>query len=111
MTTPSIPGTKGLELPGGVFVPQMKGGGNTSAATTASGAVFIAFPAQPCKQLTVVNNTGTDIEVQELASGVALPIINGTMYPFYGLNDASDLAVRRIDQSATPVTVKARWEG
>lgn len=86
------------------------GAAHTSVQTAATGANFTTFPAQLCKQLTIVNNTGTDIEVQRGGTGAAIPIINGTAYPFYDVGDASQLAVRRIDQSNTQVTVKARWE-
>lgn len=97
-------------IPSAVIVPEMVNGGNTSAATPNPGTTFVTFPAVACKQVAVVNNTGTDIEVQQDGAGVALPVINGTAYPFYGLNNAAQLGVRRIDQTNTPVTVKARWE-
>jgi hypothetical protein len=90
--------------------PSMREGGNTSAQTANPGTTFVAFPAQTCRQLTVVNNTGQDIEVQQSGAGTALPVLNGTTYTFFGIPDAAYLAVRRIDQSNTQVVVKARWE-
>lgn len=92
-------------------LPMMKVGGNTSVLTSATGAVFTAFAAQTCQQVTVVNNTGVDVEVQQDGAGAALPVINGTAYPFYGLTNAAQLAIRRVDNTNTQVTVKARWEG
>jgi hypothetical protein len=93
-----------------VVEPIMKSGGNTHVTTSGTGTNFTAFAAQPCQQLTVVNNTGTDVEVQQGGTGDTLPVINGSAYPFYGLTDASQLSIRRIDTSNTTVTVKARWE-
>lgn len=90
--------------------PAMESGGNTSAQTNASGALFTAFAPQAARQLTIVNATGQDIEFQQNGTGGTVPVINGTAYPIYGLQDASQIAVRRIDQSNTQVTVKARWE-
>lgn len=92
------------------IVPEMQDGGNIQVVTSVTGATYTTFAAQATKQLTIVNATGTDIEVRQDGAGVALPIINGTAYPFYGLANANQLGVRRIDNSNTPVTVKARWE-
>src|SRR5262245_39701910 len=94
-------------------VPKMTGGGHTSVQTAATGSNYTAFAAQPCKQLTIVNNTGTALEVKDAsdgASGVALPIADGGIYTFYGLSNAAQLSVRRVDTSNTQVTAKARWE-
>lgn len=90
--------------------PTLTSGANMSVATTAAGTTFAAFPSQACRQLTISNGTGVTIEVQQGGSGVALPVFSGTYFTFFGLANASALAVRRLDQSTTPVTVIARWE-
>lgn len=90
--------------------PRMAAGGHLNATTAASGAVFTTFADQACRQVTIANNTGTAIEVQQDAGGVAYPVFNGTYFTFYGLITASQLGVRRVDQAITPVTVNARWE-
>ncbi len=93
-------------IPSAVITPEMSDGGHISVSI--SGAPFVTFASTLCKQLTIVNNSGVDIEVQQDAAGANLPIINGTAYPFYGLSNASQLGVRRIDQVATAKTIVAR---
>ncbi len=90
--------------------PAMVGGGNISATTSATGANWVAFDAQSLSQLTIVNDTGTDIEWRQDSAGVALPIASGNDFTIYGISDASQISVRRVDQSNTQKTVKARWE-
>ena len=91
-------------------IPVMSAGGHLSVQTAASGTGFAVFADQAARQITIINNTGTSIEVRQGAETVYLPVIDATGYTFYGLSNANQLAVRRIDQSATQVTVKARWE-
>lgn len=87
--------------------PTFSGGANLSVSTAAS---YTPFPAQACKQLTIANNTGVTVQVQQGGSGAAQPVFPGTYYVFYGLTDASALAVERSDGTATAVTVNARCE-
>lgn len=85
-------------------------GGNISLSTSTTAGSFVTFASQACVQLTIANNTGTTLEVQQAGTGVALPIFPASYYTFYGITDASQLGVRRVDQSTTSVTVTARWE-
>ncbi len=89
-------------------VPLMSSGGHIKVV--ASGASFEAFPMQPCLQLTIAAPGDVDIEVQQGGGGVAFPISGGQNFTFFGLADASDLAVRRVDLGSA-VDVVARWEG
>lgn len=88
----------------------MRSGGNFSAQTAAIGTNYTAFAVQACMQLTIVNDTGVSIEFQQNAAGVAIPIVTGDRYTIFGIVDASVIGVRRVDNSNTQVTVKARWE-
>lgn len=90
--------------------PQMASGGNISVATNATGSTYNAFSSQACKQLTIVNDTGFDIEFQQGGSGVAIPIFDGSSFTIFGISNVNSIGVRRKDTSNTPVTVKARWE-
>lgn len=90
--------------------PAMTDGGHISATSSATGANWTAFGSQTCKQLTVFNNTGTVIEVRQDAAGVAVPIQDDSWFTFYGIANADELGIRRVDQSNTQVTVQARWE-
>lgn len=91
-------------------VPQMINGGNISVQTNATGATYNAYATQLCSQLTIVNDTGTALEVRQGGAGVAIPIASGGSFTFFGIINASQLGVRRVDTSNTQVTVKARWE-
>lgn len=90
--------------------PVFSRGGNVQVQTAAAGATFVAFGARTISQLTIVNDTGTAIEWQQDGDGVALSIADGWMFSIFGINDASQVSVRRKDQSAAQVSVKARWE-
>lgn len=90
--------------------PVLEGGGHVSVQTAAVGTNYTAFGAQVCCQLTIANDTGTKLEVTVGGTGVALPLVDGTIYTFYGLSNTAELSVRRADTSNTQVTVKARWE-
>lgn len=90
--------------------PQMASGGNISAQTANPGTSYTAFGSQACKQVTVVNDTGTTILVQQGAAGVGVPIFDQSAFTFFGLSNANALGVKRKDDGNTQVTVAARWE-
>lgn len=89
--------------------PRTTSAGNLSAQTNAAGANWQAFGNQACHELIVVNNSGTAIEVRQGGAGVALPIPDKAAFPFSGLTNASNLEVRRVDQSNAQATVHGRW--
>lgn len=91
-------------------VPRMVSGGHLSVTTAATGTNWTAFAAQACKQLTVSNQTGVTILVQQGGAGVGFQIPPGAMAPFYGLSNANQLGIKRQDDSNSQVTVTARWE-
>lgn len=91
-------------------VPQLASGGHVSVQTAVSGTGYTAFGAQACKQLTILNGTGVDIGVTVGGAGVEVPVLAGTYYTFFGITNANQLSVRRVDTSTTQVTVPARWE-
>jgi hypothetical protein len=91
-------------------VPQMNSGGNTSATTTSAGNTYQPFGSQACKQLTVVNDTGFTILVQQGASGVGVPVFNQSAFTFFGIANANALGVKRKDENVSQVVVQARWE-
>ena len=101
----------GNPIYGNIVAPMLSSGGHTSVVTAANGTSYTAFAAQPCKQLTIGNDTGVQIDVLQGGTGSPFPVFAGTYLTFFGLTDASQLSVRRDDTSTTTVTVKARWEG
>jgi hypothetical protein len=91
-------------------IPSMFNGGNISVQTAATGTNYTAFASQVCKQLTLSNQSGVTIEVRQGAAGVALQIPTGAFYTFFGITNANQLDVRRVDTQNTQVTITARWE-
>ncbi len=89
--------------------PSMTSGGNISVATASPGTNYAAFASQACKQLTIVNNTGFAIEFRQGAAGVAIPIVDKSAFTVFGITNANQIDVRRIDNAGV-VTVHARWE-
>lgn len=91
------------------------GSGVTSSAhgsiqTNATGATWQQLSDQACSELTLINNTGTAIEVRRGGAGTGLQIPDGTFWTFEGLENAEDLEVRRVDQSNTQVTLYYEYQ-
>lgn len=93
-----------------VITPAMGAGGNMEAQTAAAGANYAAFANQACKQVTIVNDSGTDVQWQQGGAGVALTVPAGHSFTIFGISNANQIGVRRKDTSNTRVMVGARWE-
>lgn len=106
--------TKDRQLVGGAnglpVEPQMSSGAHGSKQTAAAGASYVQLDSQACKQLTIANNTGTAIGVTKGGAGGELPVFDQSYYTFYGIANANELYIRRVDQSNTQITVPYRWE-
>lgn len=94
----------------GSVTPIMQSAGHLSVTTSGTGSTYVAFSSQACKQLTISNDSGVSLEVQQGGSGAGFVVQDGTYYAFYGIANADQLSVRRKDVSGTQVTVSARWE-
>lgn len=79
------------------------------AVTTLASASYVAFASAPCKQLTIVNDTGVVIEFKQDAGSVALKVADGDSFTCFGISNANQISVHAVGDSA--VSVKARWEG
>jgi hypothetical protein len=90
-------------------IPIFSSSGNTSATTAATGTNYTAFGSQACKQLTLENNTGTELEFTYGGTGTSFPVPNGKAFTFFGITNTNALSVRRSDTSNTQVTVKGNW--
>lgn len=90
----------------------MKTGGNASKQSSATGSTYVLLSAteQICKQITLVNDTGTAIEWRQDVAGVALPLADGASFTIFGIKDTQQIGYRRVDVSNTQVTLKYRWE-
>jgi hypothetical protein len=91
-------------------VPAMTSGGHLSAQTANPGTNWTTLSLAPCKQLTVSNQTGTTLEFRQGGAGAGFQVPTGAFYTFFGITNANQLEVRRVDQANTQVTVTARWE-
>lgn len=78
-----------------------------SAQTAASGTGWVAFPDNSCTHLEIVNTTGTAIEYRRNGGGSAIAVQNNASRMIHGIDNASDIEVRRVDTSVTQVTVVA----
>ena len=90
--------------------PQLASGGNLSVQTDAAGANYTALSGQACKQVTIINDTGTKLQVRQGASGATVTIFDQAAFTFFGITNANQLQVRRKDTSNTQVTADVRWE-
>ena len=102
-----LPATDNSKVP---VIPSMTTGGNISATTAATGTNWTAFGSQALKQLTISNQTGTTIEFRQGGSGVGFQVPSGGFYTFFGITNANQIDIRRVDTSNVQVTVTARWE-
>lgn len=80
---------------------------NTSSS---NGSNWQAFGDNACTQFTVVNDTGTTLELRQGSGGATFRLADGDRYSFYGIANTSDIQARRADLSAMVVVIKGRWE-
>jgi hypothetical protein len=80
-----------------------------SLQTNATGSTYNAFASQACTMLDIVNTApaAVDLEVRRGGSGNTITVPAGSSRMFIGIANASDLQVRRLDQSNTQVTFTA----
>lgn len=77
-----------------------------SLQTNATGSTYNAFSSQACECLDIVNTqpAAVDLEVRRGGSGNTIIVPAGSSRLFVGITNASDLQVRRLDQSSTQMT-------
>lgn len=87
------------------------GAGNIMAVTNAvTPANYVAFAAQACIRLIIVNTSGAVIEVQQGGAGATIWIPNNAAFTFEGLTNTNQIAVRDSAAGAVAYNVRARWE-
>lgn len=80
----------------------------SASTSTEDGAEYQLFPQQPAYEMDIQNPTGNpDIEYIRNGSGESFPIYAGTGRVVTGISNSAQISIRRIDQSLTPVTIKA----
>jgi len=92
-------------------LPKAQGWDVGSVSTSGVGANFAALPSYIARQVTILNNSGFDIEVRKVGTTNApFPVLYGTGYTFDVVANANEIELRRIDQVGTPVTVNFHTE-
>lgn len=84
--------------------------GNLPEVTVAGGTAWTTLPAQELAQLTIYNDTGFVLEMQQDGSGGIALVFVDRETPFFGITNANQVALRRRDKAADPLVVHARWE-
>lgn len=84
--------------------------GNGSITTANPGSTYTTLSSQITSSVTIVNNSGVSLDIQQGGAGSPFTLLNGTSYTFTGIINASQLGVKRTDGSNTPVTVSYRYQ-
>lgn len=75
--------------------------------SAADGTAFVAFGAQPCTGLDVLNNSAADIVYKRTGQAATITIKAGSSRLVRGITDAGQVSVRRADNSNASVTIEA----
>ena len=73
--------------------------------TTSS--AFTAFGSLACELLTVINDTGTDLEFRRNGAGSSMVILTGQTYQISGITNTNQISFKRKDSATTQVLVRA----
>ena len=79
----------------------------TNLMTSATGTAFTAFGFLACELLTVINDTGTDLEFRRNSAGLSMVILTGQTYQISGITNANQISFKRKDSVTTQVLVRA----
>lgn len=75
--------------------------------TSATGATYVAFGSNTCSALEIINTSAADIEYQRGGSGTSVKIVAGSSRFIVGITNSSQIAIRRVDNSNTTITLSA----
>lgn len=67
------------------------------------------FPSTPATLVSILNNTGTDILVQNSSNLPAFPLPYGGVIEIYTVANANEISLTRQDGDSTPVTMFALY--
>jgi hypothetical protein len=88
-------------------LPSVRSATVLSVTTSGTGTAYVAFAYSPCTSMDIVNPASVDVEYLRNSTGTAMVIPAGGARLVLGLRNANEVSVRRVDTSATQVTVKA----
>lgn len=75
--------------------------------TSTTGTNFVTPSSLECELLTVINDTGTDIEYRRGGAGSSMVILAGQTYQISGITNANQLSFKRKDSRNTQVVIRA----
>lgn len=79
-----------------------------SVQTASTGTNYASFSSQACTSVSILNTTGTDLQIKMKNSATPIPLPNATVINRLGVQfNANEVSVRRTDTSNTQVTVTA----
>lgn len=93
----------------GKVVPVFNSWGVLNLQSNATGTTYNTFGSQACNQLTIINDTGVDLEFRAGGAGSTFIIWAYTTITIAGLANANEVGYRRKDTNNAQVNVAAVW--
>jgi hypothetical protein len=91
-------------------MPVSSASGYGSVQTSATGATFVALSQQVAGSVTIINNTGTTLEISKDGGTTKIQLPTAASFCVNFITDANQVSVRRADTSNTQVTAYYEWE-
>jgi hypothetical protein len=91
-------------------MPVSSASGYGSVQTNATGANFVALSQQVAGSVTIINNTGTTLEISKDGGTTKIQLPTAASFCVNFITDANQVSVRRADTSNSQVTAYYEWE-
>jgi hypothetical protein len=91
-------------------MPVSSASGYGSVQTSATGANFVALSQQVAGSVTIINNTGTTLEISKDGGTTKIQLPTAASFCVNFITDANQVSVRRADTSNSQVTAYYEWE-
>jgi hypothetical protein len=91
-------------------MPVSSASGYGSVQTSATGATFVALSQQVAGSVTIINNTGTTLEISKDGGTTKIQLPTAASFCVNFITDANQVSVRRADTSNSQVTAYYEWE-
>lgn len=95
------------DITNAIYAPKYSMVAITNLTTSSAGTAFTAFGFLACELLTVINDTGTDLEFRRGGAGASMVILAGQTYQIRGITNANQISFKRKDSATTQVLVRA----
>lgn len=91
-------------------MPVSSASGYGSATTSTTGANFVALSEQVAGSVTIINNTGTTLEISKDGGTTKIQLPTAASFCVNFITNANQVSIRRADVSNTQVTAYYEWE-